>query len=79
MSTNGHHPDPNGRDPLRADEWLEARHAASREQTSPFARGRMISLLVRLRPIQPECRHGNRDLAASPRSSPSRLKRRAMR
>ena len=40
MSPNGHHPDTNGRDPLRADEWLEARHAASREQTSPFARGR---------------------------------------
>ncbi|UUW88735.1 CpaF family protein [Pimelobacter simplex] len=43
MSTNGHHPDSsgtNGRDPLRADEWLEARHAATREQTSPFARGR---------------------------------------
>ncbi|NHA01187.1 Flp pilus assembly complex ATPase component TadA [Nocardioides sp. W3-2-3] len=43
MSTNGHHPDTsgtNGRDPLRADEWLEARHAATREQTSPFARGR---------------------------------------
>ena len=40
MSTNGHHPDTNGRDPLRADEWLEARHAANREQTSPFARGR---------------------------------------
>ena len=40
MSTNGHHPENNGRDPLRADEWLEARHAANREQTSPFARGR---------------------------------------
>jgi type IV secretory pathway ATPase VirB11/archaellum biosynthesis ATPase len=40
MSANGHHPDTNGRDPLRADEWLEARHAAAREQTSPFARGR---------------------------------------
>ncbi len=40
MSTNGHHPETNGRDPLRADEWLEARHAANREQTSPFARGR---------------------------------------
>lgn len=40
MSTNGHHPETNGRDPLRVDEWLEARHAANREQTSPFARGR---------------------------------------
>jgi Flp pilus assembly CpaF family ATPase len=40
MSTNGHHPETNDRDPLRADEWLEARHAANREQTSPFARGR---------------------------------------
>lgn len=40
MSANGHHPDTNGRDPLRADEWLEARRAAAREQTSPFARSR---------------------------------------
>ena len=43
MSTNGHHSDTsetNGRDPLRAAEWLETRHAANREQTSPFARGR---------------------------------------
>ena len=43
MSTNGHHPDTprtNGRDPLRADEWLEARHAATNDRTSPFARGR---------------------------------------
>ncbi|GAW49707.1 MULTISPECIES: CpaF family protein [unclassified Nocardioides] len=40
MSTDGHHPETNGRDPLRADEWLEARHAANREKTSPFARGR---------------------------------------
>ena len=44
MSTNGHHPDTNGRDPLRADEWLEARHAANREQTSPFARGRRLTV-----------------------------------
>ena len=36
MSTNG----TNGRDPLRADEWLEARHAATSDRTSPFARGR---------------------------------------
>ncbi|MCA9711603.1 MAG: hypothetical protein KDK70_37555, partial [Myxococcales bacterium] len=40
MSTNGHQPGNNGRDPLSAEEWLEARHAANREQTSPFARGR---------------------------------------
>ena len=43
MTSNGQHPDArgtNGRDPVRADEWLEARRAATREQTSPFARGR---------------------------------------
>jgi pilus assembly protein CpaF len=40
MSTSGSRPETNGRDPLRADEWLEARHASNREQTSPFARGR---------------------------------------
>ena len=38
--TNGHQPGTNGRDPLRADEWLEARHAATSDRTSPFARGR---------------------------------------
>ncbi|WP_238694366.1 hypothetical protein [Nocardioides daphniae] len=38
--TNGHQPRTNGRDPLRADEWLEARHAATSDRTSPFARGR---------------------------------------
>ena len=43
MSTNGRHPDTNGRDPLRADEWLEARNEANREQTSPFARGRITN------------------------------------
>ncbi|MDP3893142.1 hypothetical protein, partial [Nocardioides sp.] len=36
MSTNGHQP---GREPLSAEEWLEARHA-DRDQRSPFARGR---------------------------------------
>jgi pilus assembly protein CpaF len=36
VSTNGHQP---GREPLSAEEWLEARHA-DRDQRSPFARGR---------------------------------------
>lgn len=37
MTTNGHQP--GDREPLRADEWLAARHA-DRSPRSPFARGR---------------------------------------
>ena len=43
MSTNGHHPDTNGRDPLRADEWLEARHAARRGCCRPRGPSRRLS------------------------------------
>jgi len=41
VSTNGHQPgtDRSG-EPLSAEEWLEARDAADRNQGSPFARGR---------------------------------------
>ena len=39
MSSNGHQSGTQDREPLRADEWLEARHA-DRSQRSLFARGR---------------------------------------
>ena len=54
MSTNGHQPGAQDREPLRADEWLEAPATpATASQRSPFARGRATNGTRRHAPPPP--------------------------